>query len=194
MTPIYLVVALLTEDARKVLAENGATITVLQEKHPHLELVSMPRAICHGRHPDKGYISYTLNPETGDGVCLWDQNAATCQLYRWSAQSEGMADFFLSTDGKIWPAGLSEEQATLRPQVAQLCAKIAQAHPIPATNAWAAQLDWLNEQASNLLRAIVPLLPDDVRVLIEQAIALHQAMETPAPEDMPIGDIKHLVE
>lgn len=193
MIPTYLVVALITEAAREVLLANHARITILRESAPHLELVSMPRATYHGRHPQTSCVSYTLNPETGDGICYWEQNPSTIQLYRWSAQPSGTTALeFAGNNGRIWLAGLSQEQADLRVTVAGLCASMLQAHPLPAGNAWEAQIDWLNARASELLCTVAPLLPDDVRVPIERAIKHQLQMETPAPEGALVGDIRHL--
>lgn len=193
MIPTYLVVASITDEAHRVLIANGATITVLREKAPHLELVSIPHVVYHGRHPQAGYVSYTLNSKTGDGICFWDSDPLTCQLYRWSEQPEETTGLeFAGINGQIWPAGLSGEQMVLRTTVAGLCEEMLQAHPLPKCNAWAVQIDWLNERASELLHTVAPLLPDGVRVLISKAIQHQQQMETPAPEGTPTGDIGYL--
>lgn len=178
----YLLCTLITDEALAVLAENGATVTVLREHAPHVKLVALNAgAVYHGRSAITHAIAYTLNQKTGEGICYWDSNPTTCQIYYWNKHATGPAF-----------AGPSEEQAQLRPRVAKLCAQIARAHPLPAGNVWAAQNEWLNAQASDLLRLVAPLLPDDVRQPIKQAIAHHQAISIAAPDDTPIGDISHL--
>jgi hypothetical protein len=169
----YLLVASATVDARATLAANKATIVVLRDQAPHLELVTLHNAVYHGRHRQDGYVAYTLNSGTGEGICFWDSNPVTCQLYRWHEKPEDAA-LFVGSDGQIWPAGLSEEQAQLRPRVAELCARILEEQKMPWSNAWEAQQALFDELEAEILCVVLPVLPEDLRVIIGRALAHHQ--------------------
>lgn len=58
-----------------------------------------------------------------------------------------------------------------------LCERILLEPKLPGSNAWEAQQDHLNELEAAILREVLPLLPDEVSSLIEQAVAHHQELE-----------------
>lgn len=57
------------------------------------------------------------------------------------------------------------------------CGLILAEQLLPPGNAWYAQQGELDERASTLLRMVVPLLPEEVRASIEEAIAHHKMLE-----------------
>lgn len=174
--PTHLLIASITDNARKVLVRAGATTSILRDQAPHVELVTLPQqAIYHGRHPKDSYIAYTLNPTTGEGICYWDSNPVTCQLYSWQSRPEEIS-IFLETRGKHWPEGCIEEEAQIRPRIAELCERICQQPMVCQGDAWQIQEAFLDEWEAAMLGVVVPLLPEDVRVLIERALEHHQKL------------------
>jgi hypothetical protein len=143
--PTYLLVASVTDNAREILATNKATIITLHAQAPHVELITLPQeTIYHGRHPKDSYIAYTLNPTTGEGICYWDSNPVTCQLYSWQSRPEEIS-IFLEARGKHWPDGCIEEEAQIRPRIAELCERICQQPMVSQGNAWQIQEAFLDE-------------------------------------------------
>lgn len=172
----HLLFAAATDQARAVLERNHASVTILREQAPHVEMVVLPQqVIYHGRHPQECYVAYTLDRHTGQGICFWDSNPLSCQLYSWQSHPEEIASF-LESNGRHWPESTAE-YAPIAEQIQQLCERILQEPKINWSNAWEAQQDRLNEWEAAMLRAVVPLLPGDLQEKIGQALTHHQELE-----------------